>query len=147
MKLQYRHFIFGCTTDDRFQIPYWRVSLEQRKNWQNKLGQEQELRGHVYEIYPQPELPPADLDFHMCNWLIYLQHAYGRELQPSDWIFPSIGSNGIIQQQSPMSHDVIQKWINEFTAEAGIGHFEANLTTHCFRRGGAQYQFMYVPIC
>lgn len=100
----------------------------------------------MYEIYPQPELPVADLDSHMHNWILYLEHAYGRALLPTDYIFPSIGNNGIIQQQSSMSHDTIQKWIDEFVKGARIESSEARLTTHCFRRGGAQYRFMYAPV-
>lgn len=45
-----------------------------------------------------------------------------------------------------MSHDTIQRWIDEFIKGAGIDSSEVRLTTHCFRRGGAQYQFMYAPV-
>ncbi|GJJ13564.1 hypothetical protein Clacol_007819 [Clathrus columnatus] len=128
------------------RLPHWKVSLEHRKNWQNKLNKEQELHRHLYDIYPQPELPAADVDKHMRIWLNFLTLMYGRPLSSEDYIFSPISSNGLIQAKSPMSHDTIQKWINSFTTAAGINLMEANLTTHCFRRGGAQFRFMYAPV-
>ncbi|KAF8513429.1 hypothetical protein BU17DRAFT_68803 [Hysterangium stoloniferum] len=48
-------------------------------------------QGHIYEIYPQPELPAADLYYHMKVWINYLEtHVYGRALQDEDYLFPSI---------------------------------------------------------
>ncbi|GJJ05983.1 hypothetical protein Clacol_000170 [Clathrus columnatus] len=146
LKLQFRYLHLNCVSDDGLRLLHWKVSLEQRKNWQNKLNKEQELHGHLYDIYPQPELPAADVDKHMVIWLNFLKLMYGRLLSPDDFIFPSISSNGLIQANSPMSHDTIQKWINHFTASAGINPIEANLTTHCFRHGGAQFRFMYAPL-
>jgi hypothetical protein len=43
-----------------------------------------------------------------------------------------------------MSHPCVQKLINDVATAAkltGAGHFK----THCFRRGGSQYRFMYAP--
>lgn len=54
-----------------------------------------------------------------------------------------MGANGIMQPGQPLSHDTVQKWIDEATTGAGIlGCF----STHCFRRGGAQYWFMFAPV-
>jgi hypothetical protein len=50
-----------------------------------------------------------------------------------------MSANGIVHPGQPISHDTEQKWINESTAGAGI---LGNFSTHCFRRGGAQYWFM-----
>lgn len=145
LKLQRQHFIFNCITNDEYQLPHWRVILEQRKSWQSKLEKGQDYEGHTYEIYPQPDIPAADVDFHMRNWISFLQtYVYGRSLEPCDFIFPAIGSNGVVHVASPMSHDIIQDWIDEFVSGAGI-NTKLRLTTHCFRRGGAQYRFMYAP--
>ncbi|KIJ19774.1 hypothetical protein PAXINDRAFT_68324, partial [Paxillus involutus ATCC 200175] len=54
-----------------------------------------------------------------------------------------MGANGVIQPREPLSHDTIQKWINEATSGAGISR---SFSTHCFRRGGAQYHFMFAPV-
>ncbi|KAF8523314.1 hypothetical protein BU17DRAFT_43932, partial [Hysterangium stoloniferum] len=103
--------------------------------------------GHIYEIYPQPELPAADLDYHMKVWINYLEtHVYGRALQDEDYLFPSINVNSVAHPERPMSHDIVQKWIDKFTASTGIDNSKAWPTTHCFRKGGAQYQFMFALI-
>ncbi|KAF8513335.1 hypothetical protein BU17DRAFT_53367, partial [Hysterangium stoloniferum] len=48
--------------------------------------------------------------------------------------------------ERPMSHDIVQKWIDEFTASMEIDNSKARLTTHCLRRGGVQHWFMFAPI-
>ncbi|KAF8507450.1 hypothetical protein BU17DRAFT_71153 [Hysterangium stoloniferum] len=132
VKLKWKHFTFG--------IPHWKLSLVERKNWQSKLNNEVDLRGHIYEIYPQPELPSVDLDQHMHNWISFL------ESHSEDFLFPSVGSSGIVQPGSAMSHDVVQKWIKEFCTGAGIDVTLTHLSTHCFRRGGSQYRFMLASV-
>ncbi|KAG1780203.1 hypothetical protein EV702DRAFT_1266678 [Suillus placidus] len=75
------------------------------------------------------------------KWLEFFH--YGHALGPNDFIFPSMGANGIMQPGQPLSHDTVQKWIDKATTGAGIlGCF----STHCFRRGGAQYWFMFAPV-
>ena len=59
-----------------------------------------------------------------------------------DYVFPVVGANGVLQPGSQLGHDTVQKWITEATEGAGI--FK-NFTTHWFRRGGAQHQFLYAP--
>ncbi|KAF8529568.1 hypothetical protein BU17DRAFT_36594, partial [Hysterangium stoloniferum] len=147
VKLKWKHFTFGCVTEDEFRIPHWKLSLVERKNWQSKLNNEVDLRGHIYEIYPQPELPSVDMDQHMRNWISFLEsHVYGRILQSEDFLFPSVGSSGIVQPGSAMSHDVVQKWIKEFCTGAGIDVTLTHLSTHCFQRGGSQYRFMLASV-
>jgi len=104
--------------------------------------------GHVYEIYPQLEMPAAvDPDHHVPVWIEFLKsHVYGRDLQPDDWLFPSTSTNGIAHIGSHMSSNAIQGWIDKFTAHAGIYSTKICLTTHCFQRGGAQYWFMFSPV-
>jgi len=103
--------------------------------------------GHTYNVYPQPNNPAIDLYTHIWKWKeFYETRLLGRKLQPDDYIFPSFGVNGLVAHPHvPISSDLIQKRINEWTAVAGIrgaGHF----MTHCFRCGGAQYHFMFAPI-
>ena len=103
--------------------------------------------GHTYNVYPQPNNPAINLYTHMWNWKeFYETRLLGRKLKPDDYIFPSLGVNGLVAHPHiPASSDIIQKRINEWAAAAGItgaGHF----TTHCFRCGGAQYRFMFAPM-
>jgi hypothetical protein len=68
---------------------------------------------------------------------------YERAMEPDDCVFPAMGANGIVQPREQLSHDTVQKWISNTTSGAGIlGLF----STHCFRRGGAQYRFMFAPV-
>ena len=44
-----------------------------------------------------------------------------------------------------MTADVVQKKITEMAMNAGIDGVEYFMT-HCFRRGGAQYRFMFALV-
>jgi hypothetical protein len=69
----------------------------------------------------------------------------GRKMNPEDYIFGTPGANGVINHTKPVSHDVVQNWITTFAKAAGINLHYGSFTTHCFRRGGAQYRFMWAP--
>ena len=102
--------------------------------------------GDVYHIYPQPHIIHVDMDFHVRNWIHYLEdHALGHSLSPDDYLFGTIGANGKIAMDHPISHDAIQKMITAFTTAANINLHFGSFTTHAFRQGGAQYRFMYAP--
>ncbi|KAG1741594.1 hypothetical protein EDD22DRAFT_786691 [Suillus occidentalis] len=126
---------------------YFEIFLSNRKGWQKKVdkGQwEADLRSNHYKIYPRPSIPACDCFVWMLVWIKWLElFHYGHTLQPNDLIFPAMGANGVVQPGQPISHDTVQKWINESTAGAGI---LGNFSTHCFRRGGAQYWFMFAPV-
>jgi hypothetical protein len=102
------------------------------------------VSGNHYRIYPQPDLPASDTFVWLLVWLKWLEVAhYGCTLAPDDCIFPTIGANGVVHPREPLSHDTVQKWINEAVEGAGI---PGSFSTHCFRRGGAQYRFMFAPV-
>ena len=84
-----------------------------------------------------------DVYTHLPRWLKYLESRLGRSLELDDYIFPYVSQNGTVDPKRAMSYDVFQKLLTEFTAGAGLIKV---YTTHCFRRGGAQYRFMYAPI-
>ncbi|KAG2351498.1 hypothetical protein BDR07DRAFT_1501225 [Suillus spraguei] len=62
---------------------------------------------------------------------------------PAKRLFPAMSANGVVHPGQPISHDTVQKWINESTTSAGI---HGNFSTHCFHQGGAQYWFMFAPV-
>ena len=97
---------------------------------------------NTYRIYAQ-DVEAMDMFTHLSIWVNYLQWLIGRNLQDSDYLFPFIGPNGIPQMDRMMDHNKVQDLINEFTKQAGL---KKHYTTHCFRRGGAQYRFMYAPV-
>jgi hypothetical protein len=145
---------------------YFVIFLSNRKGWQKRVdkGQwEADLRckplapsqtrlrrlndpaaANHYQIYPRPSIPACDSFFWTLVWFKWLElFHYGRALQPQDFVFPTMSANGIVHPGQPISHDTVQKWIHESTASAGI---LGNFSTHCFRRGGAQYWFMFAPV-
>lgn len=84
-----------------------------------------------------------DMSSHLARWISVLVALLGRPLQEDDYIFPYVAPNGAIHPNRPMSYDTIMNLLTEFSTGAGLNK---QYTTHCFRRGGAQYRFMYAPL-
>jgi integrase len=88
----------------------------------------------------------VDMHFHMRQWFEVLNKlVYNYQYSPDDYIFPSVTGSGTFHPGTSVSHDTIQKWLDEFADQAGIKPNKTKLTTHCLRRGGAQYRFMFAP--
>ena len=102
------------------------------------------VAGHTYNIYPQNETS-IDAYTHLLDWLDFYEVLISRPLHPDDYLFPTVGFSGIFHPERPMSPDIAQKQITTMAIEAGV-HGAEYFTTHCFRRGGAQYRFMFTPI-
>ncbi|KAF9993511.1 hypothetical protein BGZ79_001792 [Entomortierella chlamydospora] len=67
-----------------------------------------------------------------------------RPLHPDDYLFPCLDSKGRVKIKEPFSHSLIQSLLDTFTNEAGLlAHRNGRFGIHCFRRGGAQYRFMF----
>ncbi|KAI6141442.1 hypothetical protein BKA82DRAFT_3986196 [Pisolithus tinctorius] len=149
IRLKRRHITIDCTMVDRTleKSVYFEVYLANRKGWQRKVDKgmtEADLRSNRYKIFPQPELPGADCFLWLPLWVHWLERVhYQQPLDPDDNVFPAMGANGVVQPREPISHDTVQQWINEATTGAGI---QGSFSTHCFRRGGAQYRFMLAPV-
>ena len=60
-----------------------------------------------------------------------------------EYLFPMVGPNGVLQPGVPLAHDKVQKLLDGALAGADI---PGKFSTHCFRRGGAQYRFMSAPL-
>ncbi|KAF4613695.1 hypothetical protein D9613_008208 [Agrocybe pediades] len=123
------------------------LNLRNRKNWQKReKNGEHQLSGHCYKIYPQLSTPEMDMYTHVLDWLdFYEHHLLGRPLEADDYIFPVLGANGAsVQPKSPITPDTAQKRICAMAEAAGVRGAK-DFTTHCFRRGGAQYRFMCAP--
>lgn len=80
---------------------------------------------------------------YLTVWRKIYRQRLGREFEADDYVFPYIAPNGVIHSKKPMSHDLVQDYINEFASGANINKI---FTTHCLRRGGSQYRFMFAPI-
>ncbi|KAK7451237.1 hypothetical protein VKT23_012575 [Stygiomarasmius scandens] len=126
---------------------YFVLHLLDRKGWQKKMKKnEHQRKGHRYKIYPQPDLPGADMHNHLRAWLDHYTSILMRPLEPDDYIFPSFNATWTsLQPNEPVDSKAIHSLINEFASAAGVKG-AGTFTTHCFRRGGAQYRFMYAPV-
>ncbi|KAI5988006.1 hypothetical protein EDD15DRAFT_2172890 [Pisolithus albus] len=127
---------------------YFEIHLKNRKGWQRKLDKgmkEADLRSNRYRIYPRPDMGEAcDTFLRLIFWMKWVEIVHlGRPMANEDFLFPALGTNGVLQPGEPLSHDMVQKWIDEAVAGAGI---RGTFSTHCYRRGGAQYRFMFTPV-
>ena len=82
--------------------------------------------------------------FHLRQWLDFVQKVIlHRRLEDEDFVFPKVAVNGLVHTGNAMDDEVAGRYVNEFARKVGIS---TEYSTHCFRRGGAQYRFMYCPI-
>ncbi|KAF8801213.1 hypothetical protein BYT27DRAFT_7226962 [Phlegmacium glaucopus] len=147
ISLQYGNLEFPDWRN-RHQGEFFTVNLRNRKNWQRRVKKnEQQLNGHTYNIYAQPKTPAIDMYVHMLKWLdFYETHLLRRPLRANDYLFPTIGANGTsTHPDRGITSDVARSKIVETAEKAGIRGAN-EFTTHCFRRGGAQYRFMFAPV-
>lgn len=81
---------------------------------------------------------------HLRQWVNFLEEVIlGRPLRDEEYIFPKMGPNGMAYMDTPMDHDLVARYVNEFARAVGV---LTDFSSHCFRRGGAQYRFMYCPL-
>ncbi|KAG1893196.1 uncharacterized protein F5891DRAFT_1196726 [Suillus fuscotomentosus] len=142
-------YLNGETLSAKDLHAHFKVFLSNRKGWQRKVDKGvSDLRCNRYNLYPQPNMPSCDCFFWLLLWLTFLEFIhYGRPLDPEDYVFPTMSTNGIVQPREHISHDAVQGWINEATTAAGIPHGPSDsFTTHTYRRGGAQWRRMFAPI-
>jgi hypothetical protein len=86
------------------------------------------------------------MDHHIKAWFDYLRsHVLCRELLDDDFIFGLPSTHGKLDVTKPISADKVQELITKYVNLAGFRVPTGSFTTHTFRRGGAQYRFMYAP--
>ncbi|KIN93710.1 hypothetical protein M404DRAFT_35818 [Pisolithus tinctorius Marx 270] len=63
----------------------------------------------------------CDTFLHLVFWIRWVELVHlDRPMADEDFLFPAIGVNGMLQPGKPLSHDMVQKWINEAVAGSGI---------------------------
>ncbi|KAG8927220.1 hypothetical protein FRC01_007813 [Tulasnella sp. 417] len=140
---------------------HMRVHLEQRKGWTAKASKgesAEDLRGHYYNIYPSPpEGVVLDCVKHVSDWLLFAEaKLYERNRNPgsADLVFLNFHlTSGKVSWGKEMSTEAINSIFKEFMFASGVltnsgpeGPERFPYTTHCLRRGGAQYRFMFAPV-
>ncbi|KAJ3527042.1 hypothetical protein NMY22_g9926 [Coprinellus aureogranulatus] len=151
INLKWKHINFNAppTRGQNGQLyPKLVVNIRYRKNWEHKLETEEVgLEGHIYNIYKQQDKPAIDLYENLTKWkTAYETHIIGRAVQPEDYVFPNINfTNLTAHPDVSITRQAVGNMIKEMAEGAGLPKHET-YTTHCFRRGGAQYRFMFAPI-
>ncbi|KAH6905934.1 hypothetical protein BKA70DRAFT_1107246 [Coprinopsis sp. MPI-PUGE-AT-0042] len=146
IQLQFRDFNFEHPprrASNGMMHPCIVVSLRNRKNWQRKMAKgDHQLAGHVYFLYPKQHSRAVDAYTAITEWKEFYESLIGRPLEDDDMMFPKIGANGVIYPKSAITTDQVQKKLTKISKEAGLPNAD-RFTTHCFRRGGAQYRHMF----
>ncbi|KAL4082109.1 hypothetical protein V8B97DRAFT_2020578 [Scleroderma yunnanense] len=128
---------------------YFEIHLRNQKGWQRKLDkgireihrlmQCHHLTGNQYKIYPHPDMGMAcDTFWWLLLWVKWVKYVHlGHSMAKEDFLFPAVGTNGVLQPGIPFSHDTVQRWIDEAIVGAGIS---GRFSTHCFHQGDGKQQ-------
>ncbi|KAF8523185.1 hypothetical protein BU17DRAFT_64076 [Hysterangium stoloniferum] len=120
-----KHFMIHAFATSRFTL--WTRNFKLTKLQYKHITLDLKTNDDYKYTYFKPENPNIDMHFHFLRWLQFSnQFIYHRPLEADDYIFPAIGSNGIARIKTPIPHDTIQKWLDEFVEACGV-----------------QYHFMY----
>ncbi|KAG1775242.1 hypothetical protein EV702DRAFT_973569, partial [Suillus placidus] len=144
MKIRCKDVVWHCQGLPPYNIPYDLVSLLNCKGWQRKGETDGALEGHNYEIYPQHQTPEICMFTHLRAWVKFFEEVLlRRPLEPDEFIFARVGANSVVYPSDELSYDSVMKMLTWMCKEVGL---TARYTTHCFRRGGARYRFMFTPL-
>lgn len=100
--------------------------------------------GQTYHIPPDTSHPEIDAFTCFSEWIAHLEVILGRCLDTEDYIFPGVASTGQLKLGEPTTRNGIERLLEMVTAGSGVMEGRnGKFTTHCFRRGGAQYRFMW----
>jgi len=95
-------------------------------------------------IPPDLEHPEIDCYSHMTRWLNHLQGLMPRPLQEDDYVFPAIASTSSLKFGEHTTRSGFETLMDSIIEPSGVMKGRnGKFTTHCFRRGGAQYRFMW----
>ncbi|KAF1328136.1 hypothetical protein FI667_g7079, partial [Globisporangium splendens] len=134
------------------EISFGRFTLQDRKTDHDPSAM------RIYNMYKLPNYEKAcDVLVHLRAWYVHVEEELGHQWRDDDPVFPAL--KGIPRQVEAPTTTV--KWgseMNDNTFTDILGYlFEASgitkdvfgskirYTAHCFRRGGAQYRFMFAP--
>ncbi|KAK7029766.1 hypothetical protein R3P38DRAFT_3188637 [Favolaschia claudopus] len=88
--------------------------------------------------------PEIDCYTHVKTWKIHMEGLLGRSLTGNDFVFPALASTGQVKFGEPTSRSAFETLLNDVVEKSDALHGRnGKFTTHCFRRGGAQYRFLW----
>lgn len=140
IKLTWSSVSFNETNDEG--VPFHLIFLRDRKYNRSSDGQS-------YALYKMLDEECACAFTHLSTWISFYRSILGRELRPSDPLFPRM--DDIVSKcffGEFMVQQTFMNTINNAVRDCGIiprnafGMDMGRLTAHCFRRGGAQHRFV-----
>ncbi|KAF9909824.1 hypothetical protein EC991_007995 [Linnemannia zychae] len=127
----------GQTTDTGW--PFFTIALTFRKSNQTDVS-----KVNVYQIHPLPGYEAICCYTKLKAWLQWMERKNGKKLSPEDYVFLALDIQGRINFQEALSQTRVQGWLDQLTSQIGpLARRNGRFTTHCFRRGGAQFRFMF----
>ncbi|KAG6836462.1 hypothetical protein H0H93_007790 [Arthromyces matolae] len=132
----------GCPSNKVGAPPHSKVRLHHRKGWQ-KAGGDTGITGIEYELHSGCDIPELDAKRYLKELIDYMELISGEPMKPDHLLFPYVSRTGAIHVDRQLTLNQSQSIINWAVAEAGL---TTHYSTHCFRRGGAQYRFIYAAV-
>jgi hypothetical protein len=88
--------------------------------------------------------PEIDCYTHVVAWKTHMEGLLGRSLTGTDYVFPALASTGQIKFGECSSRSGFETLLDEVVDKSNVlNGRNGKFTTHCFRRGGAQYRFLW----
>ena len=125
--------------------PYFSIRLTFRKTNQNDPSRHKE-----YKIY-QRSTDPIEIDAFskLQRYISMLKSLFGSQLAPNERVFCQIKSTKKGPSLSPQAYQKANDITAALRKTAGLAGLPEGvklaISAHSFRRGGAQYRFMYAP--
>ncbi|KAJ6506544.1 hypothetical protein C8R45DRAFT_922728 [Mycena sanguinolenta] len=136
VNLQFKDIKFNLRSKTR--IPYHEFSLIFRKT--NK----DPTKVQKYMVQIDLAHPEIDCYTHLATWKAHMERLLGRPLTAKDYVFPALASTGQIKFGEPTSRSAFETLLDEVVDKSNVLQGRnGKFTTHCFRRGGAQYRFLW----
>ncbi|KAJ7900711.1 hypothetical protein B0H14DRAFT_2493618 [Mycena olivaceomarginata] len=134
--LQFKDIKLGLRSNTG--IPYHEFSLVFRKT--NK----DPTKVQKYKVQLDLVHPEIDCYTHIHAWKSHMEGLLGRPLRGTDYVFPAIASTGKLKFGEPTSRSAFETLLEAVVEKSDVMQGRnGKFTTHCFRRGGAQYRFLW----
>ncbi|KAJ7149449.1 hypothetical protein C8R43DRAFT_1128452 [Mycena crocata] len=119
-------------------IPYHEFSLIFRKT--NK----DPTKIQKYMVQLDLAHPEIDCYTHLNAWKTHMEGLLQRRLVGTDFVFPALASTGQIKFGECTSRSAFETLLDAVVEKSDVMRGRnGKFTTHCFRRGGAQYRFLW----
>ncbi|KAJ7642560.1 hypothetical protein B0H17DRAFT_1216382 [Mycena rosella] len=97
-----------------------------------------------YKVQIDLAHPEIDCYTHLAAWKAHMQSLLRRPVGGNDFVFPAIASTGQLKFGESTSRSAFETLLEEVVEKSDVMKGRnGKFTTHCFRRGGAQYRCLW----